>query len=326
MNADLDSAARRGAEVLAKFCGQVRQDDRALIVTDQSTEEVGRYIFNAASRLTSTVKWMKTKQQSMHGSEPPEAIAKDMLNSDIIFGATKFSMAHTKARKLAMDKGARYLSLPDYSIEQLASPALDVDYVKWAKVGKKLENLLASGQDIEITTEKGTMLKLNYKGRQINLCPGFCPKRGTLGSPPDIEINVPPLEDKSNGLLIVDGSVPCAEVGVVEKDIMMKIRDGSIAEISPATEQGRILNEMFAKQGSAARVLAEFGIGLNPKAKLCGRMLEDEGCLGTIHLGFGSNATIGGRNKANFHLDFVIRSPTVLLDGREIMKQGSLLV
>ena len=52
-------------------------------------------------------------------------------------------------------------------------------------------------------------------------------------------------------------------------------------------------------------------------------MLEDEGCAGTIHLGFGSNATIGGRNEVAFHLDFVVRRPSVWIDARAAVDRAA---
>ena len=79
-------------------------------------------------------------------------------------------------------------------------------------------------------------------------------------------------------------------------------------------------------KNSKRRVLAEFGIGLNPLAKLTGIMLTDEGALGTIHLGFGSNSTVGGANEVDFHLDFVIKNPTVILDKNIILEKGNLII
>jgi len=87
------------------------------------------------------------------------------------------------------------------------------------------------------------------------------------------------------------------------------------------------LHNLFNSQEShLKKVLAEFGIGLNPEARLCGSMLEDEGCLGTIHFGFGSNSTIGGKNKVNFHLDLVVKEPTIIVDDQKIMENGNLLI
>ncbi|HOY67834.1 MAG TPA: aminopeptidase, partial [Candidatus Ozemobacteraceae bacterium] len=76
----------------------------------------------------------------------------------------------------------------------------------------------------------------------------------------------------------------------------------------------------------ATRVLAELGVGLNPAARLCGSMLEDEGCRGTVHLGFGSNATIGGRNRVPFHLDMVLRHADLRVDDRPVLENGHLVL
>ena len=73
-------------------------------------------------------------------------------------------------------------------------------------------------------------------------------------------------------------------------------------------------------------MVAEFGIGLNPKAELKGSMLEDEGCLGTVHLGIGSNKTIGGMNDVPFHLDHIIRQATIQVDDETLIERGEFKV
>jgi leucyl aminopeptidase (aminopeptidase T) len=75
------------------------------------------------------------------------------------------------------------------------------------------------------------------------------------------------------------------------------------------------LEALFEKYGKKARVLAEFGIGFNEAAELCGNMLMDEGCYGTFHFGFGSNSTVGGKNVVGFHLDFVFYGNEFEIDG-----------
>jgi len=56
-----------------------------------------------------------------------------------------------------------------------------------------------------------------------------------------------------------------------------------------------------------------------------GLILEDEKVEGTVHLAFGTNTGIGGENESSVHIDGVIRSPTLELDGRTIMRDGRLL-
>lgn len=317
----------KNAWILVNTCGRVYFNEEVLIITDGSTVDVGNYLYKAVRKITDNVAVMSIVQSDGHGIEPSAEVAKAMYKSDVIFAVTCNSMAHTRARKRATDKGARYLSLADYSIEQLARPSIDVDYLRQAKLVRRIMNKLNNVNNLEISSVKGTKIKLEISGRKANYCPGFCHLPGMLGSPPDIETNIAPLEDKSQGVLMVDGSIPCSQIGLVEKDILIKIDKGLIVGVDENTEQGRILkNVLDIKSDFKRGVLAEFGIGLNPRAQLCGLMLEDEGCLGTVHFGFGSNHTIGGSNNTNFHLDFVIIEPTVLADEEIIMKQGKLLL
>ena len=71
--------------------------------------------------------------------------------------------------------------------------------------------------------------------------------------------------------------------------------------------------------------MGEIGIGLNPMCSLNGRMLEDEGCMGTVHFGFGNNITFFGTIESKIHLDMVFVAPTVTVDGTIILESGNLI-
>lgn len=316
--------AEKNAEILVTVCGRVRPGECVLVVADDSIKDVGDLIYKYAKNITDDVLLLLMKPTAIHGMEPPDNIAKEMLNADVIFGIGRSSMAHTQARLSATKGGARYLSLAGYSMEQLSRPSLGVDYVYWAGVGGKISAILDVGKKIEVSTEAGTNIVLDITGRRANWCPGFCDAPGTMGSPPDIEVNVSPLETESNGVVVVDGSILCREIGLLKKALRLEVKNGHATHVDTQVAQGMVLDGILNQYDNRARVLAEFGIGLNPKAELCGMMLEDEGALGTIHFGFGSNSTVGGINKINFHLDMVIKNPTVLIDGCTIIRAGVL--
>jgi leucyl aminopeptidase (aminopeptidase T) len=85
--------------------------------------------------------------------------------------------------------------------------------------------------------------------------------------------------------------------------------------------------ETALSYGMNARHIGEFGIGLNPAARIGGNMLEDEKVLGTIHFAIGSNYDEDA--PALIHLDGLVKSPTVVLlmpTGEEItiMENGAL--
>ena len=316
----------KNARTLVRFCAAVRPHEHVLLIFDDSTLEIKEYLTEAASEASSSVEVVSIELAQMHGTEPPAPVVESMQRADVILALTKYSLAHTQARFAATNRGARYLSLPQYGLAQLSRRSFNVDFATWAQKGRILKTILDAGKQAHITTHAGTNLTLSLESRVANWAPGFCDEPGMLGSPPDIETNIAPIERKSSGTLVVDGSIPCEALGLLAGTVTVTVVDGSIHTISE-TAEGIKLARLFDKtQDPKHRVLAEFGIGLNPEARLCGLMLEDEGCLGTVHFGFGSNATIGGQNSTSFHLDMVIRKPTVEVDGRLIIEEGTLLL
>lgn len=314
-----------GCKQLVEMCADLKSHETALIISDPTTEDMGHALSLAAKAVSAHIQHVVIPTADMHGKEPPTDTAEQMKKADVIFGLTKMSMAHTHARLTANSLGARYLSLPDYSPELLQRPALFADFRRLTPLADHLAQLFTSGKKIKVTTTLGTALTLDITGRTGNSAPGWCYDKGTLASPPDAEANVPPLENATAGTWIVDGSIPCNELGKLSEPLILTIQQGMITAIEG--RDAAILEAVFDKRNNpAVRIAAEFGIGLNPLAELIGSMLEDEGCLGTIHIGFGSNITIGGRNKVPFHLDTIVRDATVYIDEQLIMRDGELLV
>ena len=316
---------RRGTETLVHICANVKANEKVLIISDTITYELGKEIELVAKTISSYVKHLIIEPFKIHGQEPPSNIANEMLGKDIIFGITKMSLAHSLARQKASLNGARYLSLPDYSIEMLSSEALQVDYNQIASIVEKVSEVLTKGNKVVVKTELGTDIISIITNRKGNAAPGRCLVPGTLSSPPDIEANIAPIEDQSEGVIVVDGSIPCNGLGILEEPIQLEIRKGSITKVS-GKKSIVIVDILDELKDLKTHVLAEIGFGLNPKAKLQGFMLEDEGCIGTVHFGFGSNTALGGLNQIPFHLDMVIRFPTVYVDDKMILEKGRLLL
>jgi leucyl aminopeptidase (aminopeptidase T) len=247
-----------------------------------------------------------------------------MADADLVVGLRRMSMAHTKARQAASACGARYLSLPEYSLELLANPALLVDFRARLPLTRAIADAFTAGGTVRVMTARGTNMVLGIAGRIGNCCPGLVEEPGSLGSPPDIEANVSPVETLSEGIAVIDGSIPCPEVGLLTESVTLHVSSGRITRfesIDPRLVER--LEALFAAVGDdKAYVLAECGIGLNDRAELNGTMLIDEGTFGCVHFGFGSNATVGGVNDVPFHLDFVMRNASLSIDGRPILENG----
>jgi len=90
---------------------------------------------------------------------------------------------------------------------------------------------------------------------------------------------------------------------------------------SQADELQQIIDENDENAGN----IAEFAIGTNPKAKLIGNLAEDKKLAGTVHFAVGDNESLGGTLKSSIHLDGVVRTPTVELDGVVVVDNGQIV-
>jgi len=78
--------------------------------------------------------------------------------------------------------------------------------------------------------------------------------------------------------------------------------------------------------GENARNVAELGVGTNDRARLIGHILEDEKVMGTVHIAFGNNMSMGGKVNVPLHVDGILLKPTLEVDGKLVMKNGELLI
>lgn len=319
--------AAEGVDHLLTHCGALREGEKVLVVCDFSTLQIGDLMVDQALRMTPMVHRIVIPPLSMHGQEPPPEVSEGMAGADLCLGVTAKSMVHTEARRRASSWGCRYLSLPDYSMELLCDPSLRVDYRKQAPLVRSVAEAFTEAQTAQVETQAGTSIALNLRGRKGNACPGFVSGPGELGSPPDIEANVSPVETDSNGRIVVDGSIPYPTLGLVKSPVTLHVQKGHIVHMEGDEETVDRLRSLFSNGPlEKVYVLAECGVGLNPLATLTGRMLTDEGSLGTVHFGFGSNSTVGGFNEVPFHLDMVLRSATLKVGDRWILREGRLQV
>ncbi len=323
----MNKAQFQAAYHIISHCGSLKRDDVVSIVYDERTTEVASLFKQIADEAATQVHFVEVPPARQHGVEPPAGVARQMADSDLILGLTWMSMAHTRARAEACAKRSRYLSLPEYSLPLLEDPSVTTDFRSRAPVVRHFADAFTSGSRVRVTTALGTDISLKIDGRVGNYCPGFVTKAGDLGSPPDIEANVSPIETASEGIIVVDGSIPCPEIGLLAVPVKLHVRGGKIVDFeSDDSVIAQSARSLFERVGTAdAYVLAECGVGLNEKARLTGIMLTDEGANGCMHFGFGSNATVGGKNDVPFHLDFCFRRPTLEIDGVPYILDGEIV-
>jgi len=313
----------RGAVNLLRVCARARQRDRILVVTDlDSDPAIARTITAAATSLGLEATTVTMKTRALPGDEPPEPVVAAMLASDIVICPTYRTMYHTDARLSACKKGARFISMAGATMSVLSSDAMLADFTKQEHVLDRVVAKMTQAKIVRLTNPAGTDLQFSVRGRTAHGVPGFCKRRGDATGTPDIEAYVAPVEESVNGTLMVDGST--SVTGVVDKPISIKIRRGRAVGIRGGKHVVRLQRMLENARKPSAFQVGEFGIGLNPKARIRGAIIEDEGALGTAHIALGDNTRLGGNNRAPLHVDLVMRRAVVELDGRMLLKRGNL--
>lgn len=308
------------AKIAVEVAMWLKSNEIALIICDEKSRKIGYVLLNAANIAKEAI-LIEMKERESNGEEPPELVANALLHCDVALIPTTKSMSHTKARKAACDKGARIVTLPGIT-EDMMERALDVDYKEMELLSNKFTDLLTHSKNVEINTELGTNLTFSIDERQGHSDTGICHNPGDFSNLPAGESYIAPVEGTSSGTLIIDGSL--AGYGLLKNPLKIKIEKGFIEDLEG--DGADFLKEVYNKYGVSAWNVAELGIGTNPKATITGNVLEDEKVRGTIHIAFGDNISFGGTVLVDSHLDGVIMKPTLILDGKVVIKEGELLI
>jgi aminopeptidase len=224
-----------------------------------------------------------------------------------------------------------------------------LDYRQLRRECRMVKEILDRARWVTITTLLGTDLRIGVGGREATADDGDFSKPGRGGNLPAGETFISPELETAGGRIVYDGSLAVKDgVVVLKEPVSVEVEGGFVTRIDghdgadrlketieEAERKARLLEEKgeLAKglgetYARNARNIGELGIGLNRKARLSGRMLEDEKVYGTCHVAIGSNYDEDAPTL--IHLDGLITRPTVTAvtdAGAEkiIMKDGQVL-
>ena len=318
ISAELQSAAI----VAVRDCMGARAGERILVVTDAPLRLIGYALFEAARSLGNDVLLVEMLPRQSNGAEPPPEVAALMTQVDLVLCPTSKSLTHTDSRRAASAKGVRVATLPGVT-EEIMVRCMNADYQAIAARTFGICALMRTTTTVRVTAPAGTDIIMPIEGREAHASSGLFREKGLWGNLPTGESYLAPVEGRSNGIVVVDGSM--AGVGLVDQPIRIVVVDGYATEITGGESAKRLI-ALLEPHGKDARTVAEFGIGTNDKAILTGVILEDEKVMGTIHIAFGDNKSMGGSVRVASHLDGLVKQPTVWFDDRMVMEHGRLLV
>jgi len=314
-----------GAKQVVEVCARVKEGESVCIITEPKTLSIAEAISIAVSNKGSEPVISLIKPRIADSTEPPKSVAEAMKHSDVFISAVHTSITHTQAVVDATKNGSRGIMLTQFDENMLIDSGVLADFPAAAPTCEKVGSILENAKEIHLTTSYGTDLKMSAVGRKSNSMTGMV-EPGEFAPVPTIEANVSPLEGSASGVIVANASIPYLGIGVLENNVVCTVENGNITNIEGGKEAEILREDLEEKDDPYVYNIAEIGVGLNPRCKFNGLMLEDEGVFGSVHIGIGSSITLGGTVKASCHYDLIMTGVTLVVDGQEVIKDGEVLV
>jgi len=212
-------------------------------------------------------------------------------------------------------KHGRILMMPGITSDMMKR-LVNIDFKEMDVFTKKVIRALKDADDVLVENPEGTRIKFSVKRRKWVNDNGDISHKGNHGNLPAGECFTAPVEDTFNGKLftsLIDDKLGRGEMEF-EKGKLVKYKGKGIEAI--LTNIG---------QDETSRIIGEFGIGTNPKARISTNILEAEKAFGTVHFAIGDSYGLG-KNASKHHYDALIKKVTIQAKGKLIAKDGKFLI
>ena len=192
--------------------------------------------------------------------------------------------------------------------------------------GRRLERVLCRSGRVRVTAPNGTDFTFDLPGRSCEVNDGVTDKRdieegNNMCNLPGGSVYTTADERSGEGTFVAER--PVAYLGRWMRGVSFTFKSGRL-EGYEVEAGGEHLAEQFRKDKDPGKHrLAGLTIGLNPTLRY--GFLQDASVAGAFHLGFGANEEGGGKNRGDFYLGGTITNATVTVDGKTILRAGSLV-
>jgi len=309
--------------IAVRDCMGIGSDETVLVLADAPCANIGKALFEVCKEMCREVFYLEIVPRKINGEEPPAEIAELMKSVDAVIAPLSKSITHTDARRNACKANSRVGTMPGIT-EEIMIRTMRADYNRISRLTEKVTEILNKGKLARLTTPLGTDLKIPIHGINAISSTGLVREPGKFGNLPSGESYLMPEEGKAEGVYYVDGSL--AGIGLIEEaPIKITIEKGMAVKIEGGAQANKF-DEMIGEVGKDARNLAELGIGTNYLAEIKGTVLEDEKVAGTVHLALGNNVSMGGTVNVGFHVDGIIKNPTLKIDDFVLLDNGKMRI
>lgn len=315
-----------GVSIIMNRWLEVDRDELILFITDETHMKEAEAVDEWARSSDAVLKIVVLPADAVQSGDVIHELEEQLCRANVIIGATDFSFITTPEVKKATEAGARFLSLPLSCTD--GSSLLENEFIamdcRWtARMAKKILPKINRSTYLRVQTDLGTDLTFCKKGRKGGYYNGSATRKGSVASA-SFEVYVAPVEDATEGVLVLDGSL--GYEGIVHEPIHIEFHKGRLYTSDTHEDAERLVRYIESFGSETMWMNGEFGIGLNALSQCRGvSYIEDESTYGTFHIGMGRNISLGGIQTAPGHFDIVTHDPTIWADGDCIMRDGEIV-
>lgn len=314
-----------------KDCFGLKKGENVAIITDTEVSPLIALGFSTATHiLDGRPVTLVMAPQVVHGVEPPKAVAAAMAAADIIVAPVSRSITHTRAKTDVLDQAdskVRYIGLSSITEDAMIHGAATADLNEVHRIGEALAKVLRKGREVRITSEFGTDATFALdNSRRVKVADGFAREPGIGKMFPDGEVNLCPIEESVEGVIVIDRWMQ--GIGIIQdKPIRWEFKNGRCISITGGAEAAALKRLIEDEGDENSYYIGEFAVGINPKARINGNPhREGKKIMGHVHMALGTGAALGGKLRSTLHLDGVQLHPVVYVDGQKVVENGKILV
>jgi len=324
----------QGVKQAVENCLKVRPGEKALIITDQQTVEIGSALKATIEKIAGLTQFFVMEDFGERPIDLPPAIEDAIKAADISVYAAQGAVGELQTFRMPMIKAVeanpnlRHAHMIGIT-PQIMCDGMCSDYKQIQRSSSLVYEKVKNARKIQVITEKGCNFTAEFAPELKWIVSDGDIKPGHWMNLPDGEVFTAPIN--LEGKVVIDG---CLGDFFAEKydsledtPIIIELENARAIRQTIHCANDRLGEEfteyLFENDENSNRV-GEFAIGTNTGlTELIYNLLQDEKFPG-VHIAFGSPfpAKTGAKWDCKSHVDGVIKNPTINVDGQTIMEKG----
>ncbi|MBN2314990.1 MAG: aminopeptidase [Sedimentisphaerales bacterium] len=324
----------QGVKQAVENCLKVKTGEKAVVITDMETLEIGSALKAAIEKIAGKVQFFVMEDFGERPIDYPQAIDEAIRAAEVSVYAAQGAKGELQTFRMHLLKAieanrklrhAHMIGITPQIMEQ----GMCSDYNKIQRISRLVYEKVKNASVIRVVTGKGGDFTAEFSPKLHWIISDGDITPGHWKNLPDGEVFTAPIN--VNGTVVIDGCLGdfFAErySSLENTPVIIEVKDGRAIKESLQCDDEELKREfakyLFETDENSHRV-GEFAIGTNTGlTELIYNLLQDEKFPG-VHVAFGS--PLPGKTGADWnskaHVDGVIKTPTIYVDGEIIMNEG----